>query len=165
MILLDEPLSNLDAKLREEARAWLRQLIVTLNLSALSVTHDQIEAMAIADRITLLNAGVIEQEGTPTELYNDPKSLFAAEFMGSNNRLEGTLVEIKDARAVIDVIGERLEGIARTKARRRRKGDRHHPHRARAARRRPRPQPHPMRLKAQMYLGERWELVFAQESR
>src|SRR6185437_7045283 len=63
VILLDEPLSNLDAKLREEARAWLRQLIVTLNLSALCVPHDQIEAMAIADSITLLNAGLIEQEG------------------------------------------------------------------------------------------------------
>ena len=93
VILLDEPLSNLDAKLREEARAWLRQLIVSLNLSALIVTHDQIEAMAIADRITLLNGGVIEQEGTPTELYKDPTTLFAAEFMGNNNRLEGTLVE------------------------------------------------------------------------
>ena len=58
VILLDEPLSNLDAKLREEARAWLRQLIVSLDLSALIVTHDQIEAMAIADRITLLNGGV-----------------------------------------------------------------------------------------------------------
>jgi iron(III) transport system ATP-binding protein len=68
VILLDEPLSNLDAKLREEARAWLRQLIVSLALSALLVTHDQIEAMAIADRIVLLNAGAVEQEGTPTEL-------------------------------------------------------------------------------------------------
>src|SRR5262249_48627400 len=87
VILLDEPLSNLDAKLREEARAWLRQLIVTQNLSALCVTHDQVEAMAIADRITLLNGGVIEQEGKPHELYNAPKTLFAAEFMGSNNRL------------------------------------------------------------------------------
>src|SRR5574341_876088 len=63
VILLDEPLSNLDAKLREEARAWLRQLIVSLDLSALIVTHDQIEAMAIADHITLLNGGLIEQEG------------------------------------------------------------------------------------------------------
>src|SRR5712691_7075533 len=82
VILLDEPLSNLDAKLREEARAWLRTLIVTLGLSAVCVTHDQIEAMAIADRITLLNAGAIEQEGTPTELYKEPATLFAAEFMG-----------------------------------------------------------------------------------
>jgi iron(III) transport system ATP-binding protein len=64
VILLDEPLSNLDAKLREEARAWLRQLIVALELSALLVTHDQIEAMAVADRIVLLNAGVVEQEGS-----------------------------------------------------------------------------------------------------
>src|SRR5439155_19017161 len=59
VILLDEPLSNLDAKLREEARAWLRLLIVTLGLSAICVTHDQVEAMAIADRIMLLNGGVI----------------------------------------------------------------------------------------------------------
>ena len=90
VILLDEPLSNLDAKLREEARAWLRQLIMSLGLSALLVTHDQIEAMAIADRITLLNGGAIEQEGTPTELYQQPATLFAAEFMGNNNRLDGT---------------------------------------------------------------------------
>src|SRR5205807_9979656 len=93
VILLDEPLSNLEAKLRGEARAWLRALIVSLNLSALLVTHGQIEAMAIADRITLLNGGIIEQEGTPTELYKDPATLFAAEFMGNNNRLEGTLIE------------------------------------------------------------------------
>src|ERR1700731_252949 len=69
VILLDEPLSNLDAKLREEARAWLRQLIVSLNLSALLVTHDQVEAMAIADHITLLNGGRIEQQGSPIDLY------------------------------------------------------------------------------------------------
>src|SRR6266481_2993585 len=116
VILLDEPLSNLDAKLREEARAWLRQLIVTLHLSALIVTHDQIEAMAIADRITLLNAGVIEQEGTPTELYSEPATLFAAEFMGNNNRLAGTLVERADGRAVIEIAGTRLEGRARGRA-------------------------------------------------
>src|SRR6516165_2418524 len=77
VILLDEPLSNLDAKLREEARAWLRALIVSLKLSALLVTHDQIEAMAIADHITLLNAGMVEQVGTPTELYREPTTVFA----------------------------------------------------------------------------------------
>jgi iron(III) transport system ATP-binding protein len=65
VILLDEPLSNLDAKLREEARAFLRELIVRLGLSALMVTHDQAEAMAISDRILLLNNGKIEQQGTP----------------------------------------------------------------------------------------------------
>jgi iron(III) transport system ATP-binding protein len=89
VILLDEPLSNLDAKLREEARAFLRELIVRLNLSALMVTHDQDEAMAISDRILLLNNGVIEQQGTPQSMYETPHTLFTAEFMGSNNKLRG----------------------------------------------------------------------------
>ncbi len=65
VVLMDEPLSNLDAKLREEARAWLRELIVRLHISALVVTHDQTEAMAMSDRILLLNFGRIEQQGTP----------------------------------------------------------------------------------------------------
>jgi len=91
VILLDEPLSNLDAKLREEARAWLRELIVSLGLSALCVTHDQTEAMAMSDRILLLRNGRIEQEGTPQELYGAPRTLYTAEFMGSNNRFEGTV--------------------------------------------------------------------------
>ncbi len=164
VILLDEPLSNLDAKLREEARAWLRQLIVSLDLSALIVTHDQIEAMAIADRITLLNAGVIEQEGTPTELYQEPATLFAAEFMGNNNRLEGTLVERAGARAVIEVMGERLEGRAR--------GDGAAGMKATGVIRLEKvmlgggPGANRMRmtLKTQMYIGERWELVLAKDA-
>ncbi|MGI1607723.1 ABC transporter ATP-binding protein, partial [Klebsiella michiganensis] len=94
VILLDEPLSNLDAKLREEARVFLRELIVKLGLSALMVTHDQNEAMAISDRILLLNNGVIEQQGTPQEMYGSPRTLFAAEFMGSNNRLHGTVTAL-----------------------------------------------------------------------
>jgi len=85
IVLLDEPLSNLDANLREEARAWLRELIVTLRLSALFVTHDQVEALAIADRVVLLNRGIVEQVGPPDSLYGDPNSLFAATFLGSNN--------------------------------------------------------------------------------
>jgi len=89
VILLDEPLSNLDAKLREEARAFLRELIVRLGLSALMVTHDQGEAMAISDRILLLNNGKIEQQGTPQSMYQTPDTLFTAEFMGSNNRMPG----------------------------------------------------------------------------
>jgi iron(III) transport system ATP-binding protein len=100
VILLDEPLSNLDAKLREEARAWLRALIVKLNLSALCVTHDQTEAMAMSDRILLLRNGRIEQEGTPQELYGAPRTLYTAEFMGSNNRFEGT-VTAADAGGVL----------------------------------------------------------------
>ncbi len=134
VILLDEPLSNLDAKLREEARAWLRTLIVTLGLSAIHVTHDQVEAMAIADRVVLLDAGVIAQEGSPTALYNDPATLFAAEFMGSNNRLDGKLVDNAGGRATMEMFGERLTGQSRTKAANRHQSHRHHPHRARALR-------------------------------
>ncbi|WUR16319.1 ABC transporter ATP-binding protein [[Empedobacter] haloabium] len=113
VILLDEPLSNLDAKLREEARAFLRELIVRLGLSALMVTHDQAEAMAISDRILLLNNGKIEQQGTPQSMYETPDTLFTAEFMGSNNRLPGTLVQRDGERVVIDVAGTRLLGVAR----------------------------------------------------
>ena len=116
VILLDEPLSNLDAKLREEARAWLRTLIVTLGLSAIHVTHDQVEAMAIADRVVLLDAGLVGQEGAPTALYNEPATLFAAEFMGANDRLNGTLADNSGGRATIELFGERLTGMSRTKA-------------------------------------------------
>jgi iron(III) transport system ATP-binding protein len=112
VILLDEPLSNLDAKLREEARAFLRELIVRLGLSALMVTHDQGEAMAISDRILLLNNGKIEQQGTPQEMYGSPRTLFTAEFMGSNNRLEGSVSELRDGRACITGPGWRVWGQA-----------------------------------------------------
>ena len=113
VILLDEPLSNLDAKLREEARVFLRELIVRLGLSALMVTHDQAEAMAISDRILLLNNGRIEQQGTPQDMYETPDTLFTAEFMGSNNRLPGTLVQRDGVNVSIDVAGTRLQGTAR----------------------------------------------------
>ncbi|WP_352648863.1 hypothetical protein [Mesorhizobium sp. M0136] len=73
------------------AKIWLRRLITNLGLSALCVTHDQEEAMALADRILLLNGGQIEQDGTPKQIYNKPKSLFAAEFMGASNRLDGVV--------------------------------------------------------------------------
>lgn len=112
VILLDEPLSNLDAKLREEARVFLRELIIKLGLSALMVTHDQNEAMAISDRILLLNNGVIEQQGTPQEMYGNPATLFAAEFMGSNNRLHGKVTALKDGRARVEGASWALWGRA-----------------------------------------------------
>src|SRR5512143_2587482 len=164
VILLDEPLSNLDAKLREEARAWLRTLIVTLGLSAIHVTHDQVEAMAIADKVILLDAGTVAQEGTPTALYNEPATLFAAEFMGSNNRLDGALVDNAGGRATIELFGERIAGMARTKAA---KGTKAtgiiRIERVRCASSSG-PNRLKMELKAPMYLGERWELVFAREN-
>jgi iron(III) transport system ATP-binding protein len=113
VILLDEPLSNLDAKLREEARAFLRELIVRLGLSALMVTHDQAEAMAISDRILLLNNGKIEQQGAPQSMYETPDSLFTAEFMGSNNRVPGTVVARNGAQVTLLVDGVTLQGTAR----------------------------------------------------
>ncbi len=113
VILLDEPLSNLDAKLREEARAFLRELIVRLGLSALMVTHDQGEAMAISDRILLLNNGRIEQQGSPQSMYETPDTLFTAEFMGSNNRLPGKLVARDGTAVTLDIDGTRLQGTAR----------------------------------------------------
>jgi iron(III) transport system ATP-binding protein len=163
VILLDEPLSNLDAKLREESRAWLRTLIVTLGLSAIHVTHDQVEAMAIADRIVLLDAGTIAQEGRPTTLYNEPATLFAAEFMGSNDRLDGTLLEISGGRAIMEVFGERITGMARTKAAVGAKAvGIIRLERVRCASG-PGANRLKMELKTPMYLGERWELVFARE--
>ena len=117
VILLDEPLSNLDAKLREEARAFLRELIVRLGLSALMVTHDQAEAMAISDRILLLNNGKIEQQGSPQSMYETPETLFTAEFMGSNNRLPGRVVSRigsgPGAAVELVVDGVTLHGTAR----------------------------------------------------
>jgi iron(III) transport system ATP-binding protein len=113
VILLDEPLSNLDAKLREEARAFLRELIVRLGLSALMVTHDQAEAMAISDRILLLNNGKIEQQGTPQSMYEAPDTLFTAEFMGSNNRLPAQVVQRNGAGARLNVGGRELNATAR----------------------------------------------------
>ena len=113
VILLDEPLSNLDAKLREEARAFLRELIVRLGLSALMVTHDQGEAMAISDRILLLNNGKIEQQGTPQSMYETPDTLFTAEFMGSNNRLPGKVTSRDGSRVSLRIDGAPMQGVAR----------------------------------------------------
>ncbi len=117
VILLDEPLSNLDAKMREEARAWLRNLIVEMQLSALVVTHDQSEAMAMSDRILLLNGGVIEQQGTPQEMYGQPQTYFVADFMGSNNVMKGRIGDIRGGEARIDLDnGMSVWGLRRTNA-------------------------------------------------
>jgi iron(III) transport system ATP-binding protein len=116
VILMDEPLSNLDAKLREEARAWLRELILKMQLSALVVTHDQNEAMAMSDRILLLNNGVIEQQGNPEEMYGRPQTLFTADFMGSNNAIAGKVAEVHDGAARLAGDGWSLWGEAKSGA-------------------------------------------------
>ena len=96
VILFDEPLSNLDAQLRLQMRAELADLRGRLAFAAIYVTHDQDEAFALSDRVLLMRAGRIEQEGTPAELYASPRTRFAAGFMGVRNILD---VQIADSRA------------------------------------------------------------------
>lgn len=93
ILLLDEPLSNLDATLRDEMRFEIRRLHQELGLTMVYVTHDQSEAMVTADRIAILNAGHIEQVGAPSEVYERPHNAFVATFIGRANLLEGTLLE------------------------------------------------------------------------
>ena len=91
VFLMDEPLSNLDAKLRVTMRAELKHLSHELRITTVYVTHDQIEAMTLADRVAVMNHGRIRQLGTPEEIYNAPKNLFVAGFIGSPamNLIEG----------------------------------------------------------------------------
>ena len=91
VLLLDEPLSNLDAQLRVEMRAEIRQLQQTLGITAIYVTHDQEEALSISDRIAVMRAGRFEQIGAPKEVYREPATPFVAEFMGTTNLLTGTV--------------------------------------------------------------------------
>ncbi|KWX66607.1 ABC transporter ATP-binding protein [Mycobacterium sp. NAZ190054] len=93
VLLLDEPLSNLDAKLREHMRQEIRQLQQRLKITTLFVTHDQVEALAMADRVAVLRDGRIEQEATPKEIYNEPNSDFVAGFVGATNLIKGTVLE------------------------------------------------------------------------
>ena len=89
VLLFDEPLSNLDAKLRAEMRVELRELQRRLDITSLYVTHDQEEALAISDRVIVMNGGRIEQIGTPEDIYNRPQSRFVADFVGSANLIAG----------------------------------------------------------------------------
>jgi ABC-type Fe3+/spermidine/putrescine transport system ATPase subunit len=91
VVLFDEPLSNLDAKLRAEMRVELRELQRRLDVTSVYVTHDQEEALAISDRVIVMNAGVIEQIGTPEQIYNQPRNRFVADFVGSANIIEGSV--------------------------------------------------------------------------
>ncbi|WJY16098.1 sulfate ABC transporter ATP-binding protein [Pectobacteriaceae bacterium CE90] len=88
ILLLDEPFGALDAKVRKELRRWLSRLHEEINLTSVFVTHDQEEAMEVADRIVLMNNGVIEQIGSPDEVYNHPASEFVYHFLGDSNRLK-----------------------------------------------------------------------------
>jgi ABC-type Fe3+/spermidine/putrescine transport system ATPase subunit len=89
VLLLDEPLSNLDAKVRQRLRVEVRRLQRRIATTMIYVTHDQEEALAIADRVVLMHAGDVVQEGSPEEIYLEPTSAFAADFLGVSNRLDG----------------------------------------------------------------------------
>lgn len=104
VFLFDEPLSNLDAKLRVQMRLEIRELQEKLGITSLYVTHDQVEAMTMADRMIVMNAGIAEQIGTPLEVYQKPQTLFAAQFIGS------PAMNILDA----DIVGGavKLNGVA-----------------------------------------------------
>lgn len=103
LLLLDEPLSNLDAKLRESMRFEIRRLQRELGLTAVYVTHDQAEALSMSSRVAVMNRGSIVQVGTPQEIYEKPKSVFVADFIGASNFLQGTVVETLNAGSVLTV--------------------------------------------------------------
>jgi len=94
ILLLDEPLGALDAKIRNELRYEIRRLVKDLELTAIHVTHDQAEAMAISDRIAVMKKGRILQVGTPYELYMKPQQIFVANFIGESNFLEGKIIRL-----------------------------------------------------------------------
>ena len=91
LVLLDEPLSALDAKLRHELRTEIKEILARVGATTIIVTHDQEEALGIAERVIVMNRGVIAQEGSPTEIYLRPRNRFVAEFIGRSNMLEGSI--------------------------------------------------------------------------
>lgn len=109
VLLFDEPLSNLDAKLRRHVRGEIRQIQQELGLTAVYVTHDQEEAMAVSDRIVVMKEGVIAQSGTPAEIYEMPNSEFIADFIGDANVVPCSVLSVDDRSATVEVHGVRLE--------------------------------------------------------
>ena len=101
LLLLDEPLSNLDAKLRVSMRTEIRRLQQRLGVTTLYVTHDQVEAMAISDRVIVMNEGYIEQSGTPEEIYSSPDTGFVADFMGFDNHFPAAIETIDNENVIL----------------------------------------------------------------
>ncbi len=120
VLLFDEPLSNLDAKLRESMRDELRALQKRLGITSLYVTHDQSEAMAISDRVVIMKDGVICQQGSPTEIYEQPNSRFVANFIGKANFIDGVFRGRDGQTALVEIDGKtfpipapgRMEGVS-----------------------------------------------------
>lgn len=117
LLLMDEPLSNLDAKLRVEMRTEIRRLQRELGITTIYVTHDQEEALAISERLAVMNAGCVEQVGFPWDVYQAPQSAFVAQFIGSSNALTGRVVSPEGEWSRVDVGGwilraRRTDGLA-----------------------------------------------------
>ena len=93
ILLLDEPFGALDAQVRKELRRWLRQLHEELKFTSVFVTHDQEEALTMSDRVVVMNHGVIQQVGSPTDIYNEPVNAFVADFIGESNIIDGVMLE------------------------------------------------------------------------
>lgn len=104
VLLMDEPLSNLDAKLRVEMRTVIKEIQNTVGITTVYVTHDQEEAMAVSDRIAVMNGGVIQQVGTPKILYQRPANLFVSTFIGRSNVIDASL-EVENGKAVLALPG------------------------------------------------------------
>jgi sulfate transport system ATP-binding protein len=106
LLLLDEPFGALDAKVRKDLRRWLRELHTQMGLTSIFVTHDQEEALEMADRVVVMDHGVIEQVGTPEEVYMNPASSFVSTFVGETNRLPGNDGEIHVRPHDIEIVAE-----------------------------------------------------------
>ena len=106
VLLFDEPLSNLDAKLRVTMRTEIRRIQQEVGITAIYVTHDQSEAMALSDRIIIMRSGVVEQIGSPQEIYYHPVNEFVADFIGEANFLKGKLEALENGRARLNVSGD-----------------------------------------------------------
>ncbi len=109
VLLFDEPLSNLDAKLRRRVREEIRELQQKLGLTTVYVTHDQEEALAVSDRIIVMNEAVISQEGTPRQLYEEPENLFVSDFIGDANLVKAEILNIDRDEAEVNIGGIRLK--------------------------------------------------------
>lgn len=105
ILLMDEPLSNLDAKLRVQMRSMIKQLQTELGITTIYVTHDQEEALAISDRIAVMKNGVVMQVGRPEEIYRKPENLFVANFIGNTNQLPGRIVSAGENKGLLKIDG------------------------------------------------------------
>ena len=108
VLLFDEPLSNLDAKLRVSMRSEIRKIQQKVGITAVYVTHDQSEAMSIADKIVVMSHGKIAQEGTPREIYCKPANAFVADFIGEANFLEGTVKSVDNEKCTVELYGAEI---------------------------------------------------------